>query len=62
MHEKYEITPMDERWELSRVDIQLYKHSSQPISVQNLQVLYCKRQCKYRTNGFIHSLSTLISY
>ena len=33
-------TSTEERREIFRVDIELYKHGSQPISVQNLQMLY----------------------
>ena len=35
-------TSTEERREIFRVDIELYKHGSQPISVQNLQMLYYK--------------------
>ena len=33
-------TSTQERQEIFRVDIELYQHGSQPISVQNLQMLY----------------------
>ena len=34
---------LTEKWrEIFRVDIELYQHGSQPISVQNLQMLYYK--------------------
>ena len=35
---------LTEEWrEIFRVDIELYQHGSQPISVQNLQMLYYKQ-------------------
>ena len=39
---KYRITSMDERREIFRVYIELCKHGSQPVSVQNPQMLYYK--------------------
>ena len=40
MAQRYKISSEEERWEIFRVDIQLYKHGSQPMRVQNLQILY----------------------
>ena len=41
-NKKYKITSTSDQWEISRVYIELCKHGSCPISVQNSQMLYYK--------------------
>ena len=53
-------TLTEERREIFRVDIELYQHGSQPISVQNLQMLYYKD--KYYNHGLALSINRYCIY